>query len=77
LGTQAVSTTSQRFPVLFEDLFKLLKGWFDNCGSLLNRVSSVPAVNIAENKNNYEVSLAACLTLTHEKFFPNFFLSLA
>jgi HSP20 family protein len=43
---------------LFEDFFKPWNGWFGDEGSLLNRVLSVPAANITEDKDYYEVALA-------------------
>ncbi len=58
MGTQALTKTSGRTPELFEDFFKPWNEWFGNGGSLWNHVLSVPAVNITENKDNYEVSLA-------------------
>ena len=48
-------------PSLFNDLFRPWESLFDNGGSLLNnlRTYNVPAANITENKDNFEVSLAA------------------
>jgi len=58
MSTKALSRTSERTPTLFEDFFKPWNEWFDNGGNFWNKVLSVPAVNITENKDNYEVSLA-------------------
>lgn len=59
MATQALAKTSERIPSVFDDFFKPWNEWFDNAGSLWGRVLSVPAVNITENKENYQVSLAA------------------
>jgi len=59
MATQALTKASERMPMLFEDFFKPWNEWFDNGGSLWGRMLSVPAVNITENKDNFEVSLAA------------------
>ena len=58
MGTKALSTSPERMPAFFDDFFRPWNEWFDNGGSMLNRVLSVPAVNITENKDNYEVALA-------------------
>jgi len=53
----------ESLPSLFSDFFKPWESLFDlNGGSLINspglRPMNIPAVNISENKDNYEVSLA-------------------
>src|SRR5579863_4800854 len=53
---------SESLPTIFNDFFRPWESLFDlNGGSLLNTFSpvSMPSVNIVENKDNYEVSLAA------------------
>lgn len=59
MGTQALSKTTERFPSVFDDFFKPWNEWFDNGGTLLNRMMNVPSVNITETTNDFEVSLAA------------------
>ena len=44
---------------LFDDFFKPWNEWFDAEGGLLNRMMTVPAVNVIENKENFMVSVAA------------------
>jgi len=47
-------------PSLFNDIFRPWESLFDlNGGSLINnlRTVSIPAANIVENKDNYEISL--------------------
>lgn len=51
--------TSERFPAVLEDFFKPWNEWFTNGDSFLGRSLTVPAVNISETKDQYEVSLAA------------------
>ena len=58
MGAQTLAKRYERVPLVFEDFFKPWNGWFGDEGSLLNRVLSVPAANITENKDYYEVALA-------------------
>ena len=57
MSTRAL-TKSTLSPSLFDEFFKPWNEWFDE-SSLINRVSKLPAVNITENGNHYNVSLAA------------------
>lgn len=57
MSTRALSRQTS-MPTLFEDFFKPWSQWFDD-GGLIRRVTSMPAVNIAENNDNYMVTLAA------------------
>lgn len=59
MGTQALSKTTERFPSVFDDFFKPWNEWFDNGGTMWNRMMNVPAVNITETTSHFEVSLAA------------------
>lgn len=56
MGTQALAKTGERMPSVFEDLFKPWNEWFD--GGFWGRTMNIPAVNIVEHDNNYQVSLA-------------------
>ena len=56
MGTQAVAKVSERMPTVFEDLFKPWNEWFD--GGLWGKTMNIPAVNIIEHKDEYQVSLA-------------------
>ena len=58
MGTQALTKAFERTPILFDDFFKPWNEWFGNGGALWNRALTVPAVNITENNNDYQVSLA-------------------
>ncbi len=59
MATQALSKVTERFPSVFDDFFKPWNEWFDGGGSAWNRMMKIPAVNITENKDNFEVALAA------------------
>lgn len=58
MATQALSKTSENTPALFNDFFRPWNEWFENGSGLFGRGLSVPAVNITETKDNYQVSLA-------------------
>jgi len=58
MGTQALAKLSERMPSVFDDFFKPWNEWFDK-GGLFARTMNVPAVNITEQKDTYQVSLAA------------------
>ena len=57
MGTQALAKSSERMPSVFDDFFKPWNEWFDS--GLSARVMNIPAVNITEQKDDYQVSLAA------------------
>ncbi len=57
MGTQALAKLADRMPTVFDELFKPWNEWFDNGGTLA-RSLNVPAVNITEQKDEYNVSLA-------------------
>ena len=59
MSNQSLVKTNERFPAVWEDFFKPWNEWFTNGDSLFNRSLTVPAVNISETKDQYEVSLAA------------------
>jgi HSP20 family protein len=58
MGTQLLAKSGERMPSVFDDFFKPWNEWFDNTG-LMGRTMNVPAVNITEKKDEYQVSLAA------------------
>lgn len=57
MSTKALTKVGM-LPTVFDDFFKPWNEWFDNGGSLMGRIMTVPAVNIVEDKNDYKVSLA-------------------
>ena len=58
MSKQALTKTSERFPTFFDDFFKPWNEWFDNENNFLSRQVRMPSVNITENKDQYNVSLA-------------------
>ena len=58
MSTQAISRTTRKVPALFDDFFRPWNEWFDNSSGPWGQVLNVPAVNITEGKNEYQVSLA-------------------
>lgn len=64
MSLKTLAKRGESVPSLFNDFFRPWESLFDfngGSGSLLNnlRTFNIPAANIAENKDNYEVSLAA------------------
>ena len=57
MATRAL-TRSLMTPSLFDDFFKPWNEWFDR-PALFERMMTMPAVNVKENKDDYTVSLAA------------------
>lgn len=58
MSKYALTKTSEGFPVLFDDFFKPWNEWFDNGSNFWGRQVRIPSVNITENKDAYDVSLA-------------------
>ncbi|MBL7703747.1 MAG: Hsp20/alpha crystallin family protein [Ferruginibacter sp.] len=60
MGKLALRNAIDRQPIVFDDFFKPWNEWFDNdSGDMWGRLMNVPAVNITEHKDQYEVALAA------------------
>ena len=57
MSTRAL-TRSFATPSVFDDFFKPWNEWFDG-GRPFNKMMTMPAVNVTEDKDNYTVSLAA------------------
>ena len=53
-----LTKASERFPALFDNFFKPWNEWFDNDTNFWGRQLNIPSVNITENKDEYNVSLA-------------------
>lgn len=58
MSNQALVKAKERFPMIMEDFFKPWNEWLTNGDNFINRNLSIPAVNITENKDHYELSLA-------------------
>ena len=54
---KALMRTTGMLPSVFDDFMKPWNEWFDN-GGLLGKVLTVPAVNITEDKDQFELSVA-------------------
>lgn len=59
MATNTLMRPFEKRMSIFDDFFKPWNEWFDAEGGLLNRIMTVPAVNVVENKENYIVSVAA------------------
>lgn len=57
MATRALTRPSLT-PSVFEDFFKPWNEWFDD-SRFLGKITTMPAVNVIENGNQYNVSLAA------------------
>jgi HSP20 family protein len=57
MSTKALTRTGETIPTLFDDFFRPWNEWFDN-GGFLGKTLTVPAVNIKEHKDEFNVSLA-------------------
>jgi HSP20 family protein len=57
MATQTLAKLGSRLPTVFDDFFRPWNEWFEN-GNLMSAALNVPAVNIAEKKEEYQVSLA-------------------
>jgi len=58
MATLPLAKMADRLPTVFDDFFKPWNEWYDG-GSSLGRAVNVPAVNITEHKDHYQVELAA------------------
>lgn len=58
MSSKALTKPAETFPSLIDDFFKPFNEWFGN-GGLSYRTLTVPSVNISEDKDGYNVSLAA------------------
>lgn len=58
MSTSNLSRREETLPSIFHDFFKPWDKWFDTNGGSLSRMLTVPAVNITEKQDHYEISLA-------------------
>jgi HSP20 family protein len=49
----------ETLPSIFQDFFKPWDRWFDTNGGSMPNMITVPAVNIVEKQDHYEITLAA------------------
>lgn len=57
MSTLALSKPGGMLPSVFDDFFKPWNEWFEN-GNKWGRAFNMPAVNITEHKDDYQVALA-------------------
>jgi HSP20 family protein len=58
MSTKDLARREETLPSIFHDFFKPWDKWFDTNGGSLARMLTVPAVNITEKQDHYEISLA-------------------
>ncbi len=59
MATKDLMKRGETLPSMFQDFFKPWDRWFDTNGGSLSQMLTVPAVNIAEKQDHFEISLAA------------------
>lgn len=59
MSTKDLIRRGESLPSVFHDFFKPWDKWFDTNGGSLAQMLTIPAVNIAEKQDRYEISLAA------------------
>ena len=59
MATRELSRKGETLPSIFHDFFKPWDRWFDTNGGSMSQMLTVPAVNIVERSDHFEISLAA------------------
>src|SRR5260221_14563334 len=59
MSTKDLIRRGEALPTVFHDFFKPWDKWFDTNGGSLAQMLTIPAVNILEKKDRYEISFAA------------------
>jgi HSP20 family protein len=59
MATKDMIRRGETLPSVFQDFFKPWDRWYDTNGGLLAQMLTVPAVNIVEKQDHFEISLAA------------------
>ena len=57
MATTTLARVAERMPTVFDEFFRPWTDWYDT-SNLMGRVLNVPAVNISEMKDEYQVSVA-------------------
>jgi HSP20 family protein len=57
MSTKDLTRREETQPSIFHDFFKPWDKWFDTNGGSLARMLTVPAVNITEKQDHFEISL--------------------
>lgn len=58
MAAKSLIKAGELFPSVMDEFFKPWNEWLSN-GGAFNRLLTVPAVNVVENKEDYAISLAA------------------
>ena len=58
MATKDLMRRGESLPSVFNDFFKPWDRWFDTNGGSLSQMLTVPAVNIMEKQDHFEISLA-------------------
>ncbi len=58
MSTKLLTRNGGDLPTVFDDFFKPWNQWFDTGTNLLNRVSTVPGVNIIESADDFKLTFA-------------------
>lgn len=58
MSTRTLTKNGGTVPALFENFFKPWNEWFDTESAFMNRMLTVPAVNITETSDEFTLSLA-------------------
>ena len=56
MSAKSLIKTNEAVPSVFDDFFKPWNEWFN--GGFFGKIQAVPAVNITDNKDDYQVSVA-------------------
>ena len=59
MATRELTRKGETLPSIFHDFLKPWDRWFDTNGGSMSQMLTVPAVNIVERQDHYEISLAA------------------
>ncbi|HEV3324661.1 MAG TPA: Hsp20/alpha crystallin family protein [Puia sp.] len=58
MATKDVMRRGEALPSLFQDFFKPWDRWFDSNGGSLSQMLTMPAVNIVEKQDHFDIFLA-------------------
>lgn len=58
MSTKAIQRSGDLLPAIFDDFFKPWNEWFTN-GNAGTRMLTMPAVNVSETADEYQISVAA------------------
>jgi HSP20 family protein len=59
MATREMTRSGETLPSIFHDFFKPWDRWFDTNGGSMSQMLTVPAINIVERQDHYEIAVAA------------------